>query len=368
MRKIFLLFLFITYGCNISESNKEPEKVGAVDLLQIETSESDYISLLENKVTDFAVPCRIIFKGQVYYGAVSALGAGSRYHEKWGYKIKLNDGALIYNLNTFNLSSTIYDKTGINTAIAIHFYKKLGFPTHNYSYCFVKFNGKEKGLYPIIERIEDDFFVTRNLPVFELYKIGFETKFTFANIYIPEYNIEKKIPKDNNYNSLKFLINAIDTCNLTNNYLSLNKFLDVNNYIKYHALTVILNNQDAFTNNFYLYKSAPDKPFSVIPWDFDKAFLGDVGLYGENELINKLISFPITKKLYLDTMKDILNNTFTLEDVFKVIDENASKIKEAYNKDPYLGKNRYNFDSEINKLKQYIINRRNFLLNSLNNI
>lgn len=367
MQKLLFLLLVIFWGCNISESNKEPEKIGAVDILQIETSESDYISLLENKVTDFAVPCRIIFKGKVYNGQVSALGAGSRYHEKWGFKVKLNDGEFIYNLNTFNLSSTIYDKTGLNTAIALHFYKKLGFPTHSFSYCFVKFNGKDKGLYPLIERIEDNFFLERNLSVYELYKIGFETKFTFSNVYIPEYNIEKKIPKDKNYNSLKFLINAIDTCNLSNGYLSLNKFLDVDNYIKYHALTVILNNQDAFTNNFYLYKSLPNKPFTVIPWDFDKAFLGDVGLYGENELIKKLISFNTTKKLYLDNLKDILNNIFTLDEVFKVIDDNAAIIKEAYNKDPYLGKNRYNFDSEIIKLKQYIINRRNFLLNSLNN-
>lgn len=362
---LIVLISLLFYSCNISESNKEPSSIGNTLLMQIETTEEDYINLTENKLTDFTVPCRIIFLNQVFDAKISAAGAGSRYHEKWGYKIKLNPGQFIYGLNEFNLSSQIYDKTGLSTAIATTIYKKLGFPVSNYYYVFIKFNGKDKGLYPIIERVENQFFSDRMLPVYELYKIGFETKFTFSSSYIPEYNIEKKFPDDINFNSLKNMINAIDTANLTNNYLGLNKYIDVNNYIKYHAITVILNNQDAFTNNFFLYKASPNSPFTIIPWDFDKCFLGDVGLYGQNEIIGKLISYPLTKKMYLDTMKDILTNVFTENEVFSIIDNYSELIKDAYNNDPYLGKNGYKFDEEINKLKQYITNRRNYLLNQI---
>lgn len=367
MKKYLILVLtaVLFYSCNISESNKEPNSIGRTPIMQIETSESDYISLLENKLTDFSVPCRVIYLNRVYNGKISASGAGSRYHEKWGYKVKLEPGEYLQGLNEFNLSSQIYDKTGLSLVIASQMYSNLGFPVSRGYNVFVKFNGKDKGLYPVIERVEEQFFADRLMSVNELYKIGFETKFTFASSYIPEYNIEKKIPDDNNFNSLKNMINAIDTSDLTNGYLGLNKYLDVINYIKYHAMTVILNNQDAFTNNFFLYKAKPNSPFTVIPWDFDKCFIGNVGLYGENEIIKKIKSHPITKKIYLETLKRILTNNFTESEVFYIIDTYARGIKDAYENDLYLGKNGYNFNDEINKLKQYILQRRNFLLNQI---
>ncbi|HPN37388.1 MAG TPA: CotH kinase family protein [Melioribacteraceae bacterium] len=365
-RFVFLILLsFLVYSCNISESNKESNAIGGTPLMQIETTENDYINLLENKLTDFSVPCRLVYLNKVYNGKISASGSGSRYHDKWGYKVKLEYGETIRGLNEFNLSSQIYDKTGLSILIATQMYLKLGFPVNSSNYTYIKFNGIDKGLYPIVERVEEQFFSDRNMPVNELYKIGFETKFTFSSLYIPEYNIEKKIPDDNNFNSLKNMINALDTADLTNSYLGLNKYLDVKNYIKYHAITVILNNQDAFTNNFFLYKAKPNSPFTVIPWDFDKCFIGNVGIYGENEIIAKLKSFPLTKKLYLDTMKDILTNIFTESEVFFIIEHYSMSIKDAYKNDPYLGKNGYIFEDEVNKLKQYIIQRRNYLLNQI---
>ncbi len=368
MRKVLLIFLFgmlFVAGCESVESDSGTEFIGGVPVLRIETTQEDYISLLENKTTDFEIPCKIRYKNQVLNGEIGAAGAGSRYHDKWGYKIALQSNEIIEGLNKFNLSSQIYDKTGLSTAIAVKYYAKCGFPAHKSYFVFLIINGEEKGLYPLNERVEEPFFENRNLTITELYKLGFETKFTFSNVYIPEFNIEKKIPKDNNYNSLIEFINALDTCNITSSLAGLNKYLDVNNYIKYHALTTILNNQDAYTNNFFLAKEYASSPFKAIPWDFDKAFIGDVGLYGENEIIQKLKSSPLTKKMYLDEVKYQLENIFTLSEVSTYIDSLSIIISEAYKRDPYLGKNRYNFATEVNNLKNYITNRRQELLNKI---
>ncbi|MFH0736435.1 MAG: CotH kinase family protein [bacterium] len=366
--KVYLYILFIAIGlagCNSFESEDEPNLVGSIPVLQIETNPDDYLSLLENKTTDFEIPCNIIYKNNLYKGKIAAAGAGSRYHDKWGYKVVLEPNNFIEGLYKFNLSSQIYDKTSLSTAIALKYYQKLGFPVHKLAYVFVKINGVDKGLYPLVERVEEQFFINRAISVNELFKLGFETKFTFNNVYIPEYNLEKKIPDDNNYNSINLLINALDTCNLSITTAGLNKFLDINNYIKYHAFTTIINNQDAFTNNFFLIKQKPNEPFTVIPWDFDKAFIGDVGLYGENDIIAKLKGTEFTKQMYLNEITYQLNNVFNETELFNFIDSLAIVIKPAYNRDPFLGKNRYNFDVEINNLKTYIINRRQNLLNKI---
>ncbi len=363
---LYILILLVTlWGCNSFESEEEPNTIGSVPVMQIETTPEDYSNLLLNKTTDFEIPCNIFYKGNLYKGSIGAAGAGSRYHDKWGYKVVLEPDNFIEGLSKFNLSSQIYDKTALNTAIALKYYQKAGFPVHKLTYVFVKINGLDKGLYPLIERVEEPFFSSRLIPVNELFKLGFETKFTFTNVYIPEYNIEKKIPDDNNFNSLNLLINALDTCNLSVTTAGLNKYLDINNYIKYHALTTILNNQDAFTNNFFLLKKTPASPFTVIPWDFDKAFNGDVGLYGQNEIIAKLIGTESTKQMYLNEITYQLNNVFAETELFNFIDSLAAVIKTAYNQDPFLGNSRYNFESEINNLKNYIINRRQNLLNKI---
>ena len=178
------------------------------------------------------------------------------------------------------------------------------------------------------------------------------------------------MPDDGNFNSLIELIHARDTSSVDNIELSLGKYLDINNYLKYHALTSLLNNTDAFTNNFFMYNEAPGGHFKIIPWDYDKCFYknDDVGLYGKNELITKLLMNRNIKQRYKTIIKELTNTIFKEDNIYPVIDSAAAVIKNAYNIDPYLGDGRYNFASEINDLKTYIKNRRTFFINNIDKL
>jgi hypothetical protein len=63
-----------------------------------------------------------------------------------------------------------------------------------------------------------------------------------------------------------------------------------------------------------------------------------------------------------------VENVFTEENLFPVIDSVYSVIKEAYNLDPYLGDGRYNIDSEFENLKLYIADRRQYIVNNINSL
>lgn len=364
---ILLVFLLLFVSCDDDSVRSPSDRLTSVPLLDIQIPQEDYLTLLSNKITDFETVCRFSYDGENYEAVISSSGAGSRYSEKWSFKLKMLDGKFVEGLSEFNLSSQIYDPTGVHNTVASHLYRQFGFPVFFSKHVFVKINGNDYGLYPLIERIEEDFFTKRVIPVNELFKLSFDAKFTFEESNNPQYEFEKKIPGDNNFNSLIEFIHARDTSDITRLEISLGSFLDINNYLKYHALTSMMYNNDAFTNNFFLVKETPHAPFKVIPWDFDKCFARPptAPLAGYNQLITKLLKNDILLQRYKEYVLQLAATIYTEQNIFPVIDSTAAVIKDAYNLDPYLGKGRYIFDDEIQKLKNYIIQRRNHFIENI---
>lgn len=363
---ITILLLMIA-GCENDALLNPSDEISSLPVMEFYIDDEDLLALRSNKANSLDVPVRVVYKNKSYLGMVQAQGAGSRLHPKWAYKIELYDGETIEGLSVFNLSAQVFDKTLLKTTLTSAIYKELGFPTFKSKHVFLKINNRDQGLYPIIERIEQPFFNRRNLPVAELFKLGFDSKFTFAEPYNPQFYFSKEIPDDENYNTLIEFIHALDTCRSDDIYSSLSRWLDVHNYLKYHAVTSLINNFDAFRNNFLLHRESGLSPFKIIPWDFDKSFFhkDEVGIYGENEIILKLFRNEQAVEEYKNNLKYLLSTLFTEEYIFPIIDSTASVIREGYNIDPYLGAGRYNFDEEISILKQYISGRRQFFINNI---
>jgi spore coat protein H len=360
---IIVLPIFFLFSCEENSVQQENNSDETLPSLEIFIDEDSYLNLLSNKIVDFEMGCRFSYKDQLYSGIISTSGAGSKYADKWGYKIELTDGQFVEGLSEFNLSSQIYDNSALHTVLTSYLYKQAGFPVFYSRHVFVKINNEDKGLYPLIEKIEEPFFDSRNLSVAELFKVGFDAKFSFEGTNNVQYFFEKKIPDDENFNSLIEFIHARDTSNVSTIYSSLGKFLDIENYLKYHAITSLINNVDAFTNNFLIWKEFPNSAFKIIPWDFDKAFTGSTSgkLAGYNQIVTKLFQ----NKEMLNEYKRLLvfyNETLLTEtNLFPIIDSTTAAIKEAYEKDPNYGLMGRDFDYEIQQLKNYISERHKFI-------
>lgn len=359
---ILIIGLLLFNSCEFNSTEPEEQLIG-IPVLDIIVDKDDYLDLLSNKTVDLETDCKFSYNGELFKGNISSSGAGSRYADKWSYKIEVEDGKLIEGLNEFNLSSQYSDYTKLKTLIASKLYRQAGFPVPFSKHVFVRVNGKDKGLYPLIERVEEEFFTKRNLPVAELFKLGFDSKFTFEVLNNVQFVFEKKIPDDNNFNSLIEMIHSRDISNPANVESELGRFLDIENYLKYHAVTTLLNNIDAFTNNFFLVKEYPGSSFKVIPWDFDKCFYGlpEAPLAGYNQLITKLLSNNSILNKYKQLLILYNNTLFNESNIFPIIDSTAVLIKEAYKRDPYLGKAGHNLDDEIQKLKNYIAQRHKYI-------
>jgi len=360
----FAALVLLLGGCDTVTDNNPVNSLDSLPVLHLYVSQDDLVNMYNNKFTDYEMPVTVGYDNNTLKGRMKAAGAGSRYFPKFSYKFELSHGTF-NGLSTFNISSQVYDKTMIKTAIAIYLYEKTGFPVFYSTPVFVTTNDENSGLYVLNEKINEEWFQKYQHSVYELFQVQFDAKFTFSRSNNVKENFQKEIPDNDNFETLETMINAIDEVSPENVFTELNNYIDVKEYLKYHAITSVRHDPDAFTNNFFLYKESASAPFRVIPWDFDKTFdvIGSVGLYGDNELIRKLFQNDSCRALYKQYMKDILDNIFTEDNLFPFIDQYAEKIKPFYKYDPYLGE--LNFEEQIQFLKTFITNRRNYLYSEL---
>ncbi|MEO8398645.1 MAG: CotH kinase family protein, partial [Ignavibacteriaceae bacterium] len=119
----------------------------------------------------------------------------------------------------------------------------------------------------------------------------------------------------------------------------------------------------------YLYKPFSNEPYNIIPWDFDRTFDFDFKdlFYGQNDIIIKLLTNKTCFDIYKNYLIYILNNIFKENILFHVIDSEYGKIKDGYYLDPYLGLAGNNLENEIVKIKNFVSDRRQQMLNGINN-
>jgi len=359
---IILLIVLIVSGCDESVMYNRSENLTNMPVIEVFIDEDEYFNLLQNKTTDTEVPAKIIYNDEAITGFIRSSGGGSRMHPRWSYRVELNYEFEVDGLSTFSLSSQSLDPTMIHTTIVSRLYLLRGIPVFRNKHVFLKINNQDKGLYLLTERIDEEFFQVRNIPTYEIYKAGFGSDFSFASPQHPLFTYDKKLPNDNNYTHLLNYINAIDTSSVNTIEQSLDEYMDIDNYLQYHAMSTITNNEDAFKNNYHMQRGTAAAQYKFYPWDFDRSFdpVNDVGLAGENTLFDKLSQNQSVRVKYVTELQFILDNYFREDIIFPVIDSTAMHIKEAYNLDPFLGGGGYNLDFQVNELKKFISNRISF--------
>ena len=354
-----LITIMLIYSCDNSVVYNGSEKLEGMPVIEVLIDDDEYYYLLQDKTTKSDVPVTFIYSGERSTGFIRSTGGGSRMHPRWSYRVKLNDGYTLENLTSFSLSSQSLDPSMIHTAIVSRIYKQQGFPIFRNKHVFLKINNQDKGLYMILERVNEEFFYIRNMPVYELFKANLGADLFFNPADHPRFTYEKKLPEDDNYTRLFKFINAVETSDVNLIEQSLAQYVNIDNYIEYHAISSITNNQDAFKNNYFLYRPNAAAPYNFIPWDFDRSFdaFSDVGLAGDNTLFNKLIQNQNIRDKYKAEIQQLLDTSFKEEVIFPIIDSTAAHIVDAYDLDPFLGGGGFNLDTQVNQLKMDVSNR-----------
>lgn len=284
--------------------------------------------------------------------------------DRYSFKIDFNeyiDGQSYYGLDKLALNNNISDATYMKEYLSYDMFSEIGVPTPGYAYSNIKVNGQDWGLYLAVEVMEESFIeryygsVKGNLYKPEGMEIGggkgFNNEGARGNRIEPDFrNMQGQLPNnmsiqppndaqgrmpnnmfggrmgrsnstgtnlvytDDNISSYSGIFdNAIfkstndeDKKNLINILKNLNdstdldKYIDVDEVLRYFAVNTFLVNLDSYAgslkHNYYLYEL--DGKLQILPWDFNLSFAGHEMSDG-----SKAINFPIDAPVS-DTMEN----------------------------------------------------------------
>lgn len=262
-------------------------KVTTVD---IEIAQEDWEDMLENAADEELKQANITINGKTIEnvairtkGNLSLRSVVNSDSDRYSLKVDFDyydDTQSLYGLKKLNLNNNYSDSTLMREYISYELMEKMGLPTPAHAYMYVTVNGEERGLYLGIEAVDETFLANHYGAndgfLFKPDGTGSDLKYISDDL--ADYTgIGLKTNEDNVENS-----KLIDMLDAINNGGNIEKYLDVDEMLRYFAVNTALVNLDSYQgnmkHNYYLYE---DKGvFSIIPWDYNMSF-GGFGVGGE---------------------------------------------------------------------------------------
>ncbi|MCI0696102.1 CotH kinase family protein [candidate division KSB1 bacterium] len=364
MRKIILPAFWgvaiLVAGCGKIVAPEEPESFGLAKAEFNITSE--YLGMLNSHVfIRRDVPARLEIDGRDRKVLVRYSGQTSIGQLKKSYTFEFADGQKFREHREYVLSAQNGDSTKLNSTIGFWAFRQAGLLAPEAEPVAVYLNGEYQGLYYLIEPIDADFFKIRNQSLGSLYEafngqqIG--ARFSFAGGYDVRLGFESKGERPEFFGDLEHLIRTLDASTPETLPARLEPLLDVENYLRYLAVSVLLHNWDGYFNNFRLHLDPQIGKFQIIPWDVDN-FLElhpeRSRLEGANELSEKLLQVQAYRQRYRAILLELVDEKLTVSRLDSLIDVTAAKIAPAYAADRLLAAAGTPLSQHVTNVKQCI--------------
>lgn len=313
--------------------------------VSLEISSEDYNNMYKTSFVNEWIYGRLGASATTNNVKLRRQGKSSRKYPKPSFKAIGVDETEVY-------SAQYYDKTFSRYYLADYLFRKAGFDTPELTPMTLTINNTFHGLYLKREFIDQDYFDKRGLSISSLYKVNHGMEFTFKKDMIIHAGFEKKIPQDNLcFTDLEKLVLNLDNwdSNNRNSRNAVEDILDIENALDYYAISVLLNNYDCITYNYYFAFNTESGKFQFVPWDLDRTFreLADTLPVYKNGLFEKLLEVPEYAE-YVEKRKQEL---FEPAELKEVLAEYHEEIGRAYSLDPYLP---YDLNKYREELEFYI--------------
>jgi len=350
-------------GCDKIVDVQEPDSFG---LTKIEfTITSEHLGILNSMVfVRREVPAAVAINGERRKVLVRYSGQNSLGQLKKSYNVEFADDKFFRGHLEYVISAQNGDPTKLHPALGFDAYRQAGLLASEAEPAAVYLNGEYQGLYYLIEPIDIDFFRLRNQrlgSLYEAFRVGNDAAhFSFAGGYDVRLGFESKGEREDFYGDLEHLIRTLDASTPENLPARIEPLLDVENYLRYLAVSVLFHNWDGYFNNIRLHLDPQIGKFQVIPWDLDNLLElhpERSRLEGANELSQKLLEVKAYRQRYKQILLELMDKKLTLARFDSLTDATAAKIAAAYAQDRFLttpgSKSIYQHAAE---LKQFIRN------------
>jgi spore coat protein H len=277
---------------------------------------------------------------------------------KKSYTFTVAGGDLFREHREYVLSAQNGDPTKLNSTVGFFAFRQAGLQVPDAEPAAVYVNGEYQGLYYLIEPIDVDFFKRRNQRLGSLYEGTLaNAHFSFANGYDVRLGYESRGERPEFFGDLAELIRRLDASTPETLPANIEPLLDVENYLRYLAVSVLLHNWDGYFNNFRMHLDWEIGRFEFIPWDLDNLLEFSEGrsrIQGVNELSEKLLTVPAYRHRYREILLELMDEKLTIATLDSIIDATAPKIAPAFAADRFLTAPGIPLSEYVTRVKQFI--------------
>lgn len=301
---------------------------------------------------------------------------------------------LFKGIRKMDFNAMYTDKSFMREKLVWDIYAMMdGFGPREFGYANLLFNGTDNGINLMIEHIDKHFFKALGRPEGELFEAEFDDIAGNLSI-LPENELRRAYDnegeKDNDYSNLKQLIEKLNNASDADFAATVNELFDMKTVYDWIILNSITMDGDTYAKNYYLYRDTErqTQQWSIIPWDYDLTFgrNGDVRLKYPYSMLNDYFDYnydpfestpnvlkdrlwkdPVLREEYKKRLKDVLQNIFTEEKLFPLIDNMTEELDEYIKKEPIRWGTYSEYKEQADAIKYFITARRGFLLATLFN-
>lgn len=327
-------------GC-VKLPMKEQDGFG-ITKVSLTMEESDLGKLKTAQEAKIPYPAKVDFGGEALRGEIKNTGRSTLDAFKKSYEFKFIDGGSYRGWKSIRLNAQASDLSSLKSLIGFEAFAAFGLLTPAIEPIALYLNQDYLGLYYLIEPVDEHFFARHRVPLRSLFKAKFgnsdfsnNSLTNFDQSYDVEYGLKEAA-------ELRGLIEMVNDPKVAIGKIA--AVLNVDNYLRYHAVATVLNHFDGYSNNFFIIDQV-DGPMFFVPWDLDRIFETDnpehsyekgTSLWGTNQLSVRLFQDENLKKDYIAKLRQLLQHLASAQTLKASCELYAQRIKAAYEADRVL--------------------------------
>lgn len=340
--------------------------------------ENDLEELRSDIWNDLPLPATLHTSNSTFDIDIAYRGSYTRTFRKRSYFIEFIEPDMFDGSREIHLNAEYRDPSLMRNKLSLDFFNHIGVLSPESYHINLVRNGTPKGVYLLLESVDDLFLKNRGLPKGLIYyAVNNNANFSLTRDGKKKRSrlsgYRQKVGDQSDDESIRKLIEVINTSSLQEFSRIIPGYLNVDKYLDWMVGTVCTMNNDGFTHNYALYQNADTKLYEIIPWDFD-ATLGRkvdggkmaydyVPIQGKesNFLCSRLLQTTEYRKCYKQKLEKLLETKFTASYMRDKIDTLHQLLRPHILNDPYKRRKIKEFDNEPEFIYQFIKDRSHFL-------
>jgi spore coat protein H len=223
------------------------------------------------------------------------------------------------------LNNSSQDGTYLAEMMGLGLFRDAGLPCARVTHAYVQLNGRDLGLYVVVEAINKEFlrqhFKSAKGNLYEAYLADIDT------------NMDQDNGEGTDQSDRKALLEATKITDPAKRLEALRKVMDVDRFISHLVLEMFTSHTDGYAinrNNYRIYHDPETDKFVFLTHGIDWAF-GNTGVSilppMNSILVKAILQTPEGRSTYRERVGQLYTNLFKVDVLTKRVDEAAAKLK-----------------------------------------